>query len=118
MSLINNILYLDYNSTTPIDPRVLEAMLPYLQNNFANPSSSHYFGILINEKVKEARQQIADFLNAEASELVFTSGATEAINLALKGVAESYSNKGSSIPRVFFNDKRRASVFRNKNNRV
>lgn len=100
MSLINNILYLDYNSTTPIDPRVLEAMLPYLQNNFANPSSSHHFGILINEKVKEARQQIADFLNAEASELVFTSGATEAINLALKGVAESYSNKGKHIVTV------------------
>jgi cysteine desulfurase len=97
---IDKISYLDYNSTTPIDPRVIDAMLPYLQNNFANPSSSHHFGLQINEKVKEARQQIADFLNADANELVFTSGATEAINLALKGVAESYSNKGKHIVTV------------------
>jgi cysteine desulfurase len=97
---IDKISYLDYNSTTPIDPRVIDAMLPYLQYNFANPSSSHHFGLQLNEKVKEARQQIADFLNAEASELVFTSGATEAINLALKGVAEGYSNKGKHIVTV------------------
>jgi cysteine desulfurase len=100
MSLINNILYFDYNSTTPVDPKVIDAMLPYLQNNFANPSSSHHFGLQINEKVKEARQQIADFLNAEANELVFTSGATEAINIAIKGVAESYTNKGKHIVTV------------------
>lgn len=89
--------YLDYNSTTPIDPRVLEAMLPFLKDNFANPSSTHHFGQSIAAKVKQAREQIADFINAEPNELIFTSGATEAINIAIKGVAESYSNKGKHI---------------------
>ncbi|MDO9261995.1 MAG: cysteine desulfurase family protein, partial [Flavobacteriaceae bacterium] len=89
--------YLDYNSTTPIDPRVLDAMLPFLKDNFANPSSTHHFGQSINENVKQARQQIADFINAESNELIFTSGATEAINIAIKGVAENYSNKGKHI---------------------
>lgn len=91
------ISYLDYNSTTPIEPRVLEAMLPFLRDNFANSSSTHHFGQSINEKVKQARKQIADFINAEPNELIFTSGATEAINIAIKGVAESYSNKGKHI---------------------
>jgi len=92
-----NISYLDYNSTTPLDPRVLEAMLPFLKDNFANPSSTHHFGQSINEKVKQAREQIADFINADSNELIFTSGATEAINIAIKGVAESYSSKGKHI---------------------
>lgn len=90
-------IYLDYNSTTPIDPRVLEAMLPLLEDNFANPSSTHHFGQSINEKVKQAREQIADFIKADSNELIFTSGATEAINLAIKGIAESYSSKGKHI---------------------
>jgi cysteine desulfurase len=94
---LGNITYLDYNSTTPIEPRVLEAMLPFLRDNFANSSSKHHFGQSINEKVKQARKQIADFINAEPNELIFTSGATEAINIAIKGVAESYSNKGKHI---------------------
>lgn len=72
-------------------------MLPFLKDNFANASSTHYFGQKINEKVKQARVQIADFINAESNELTFTSGATEAINMAIKGVAESYSNKGKHI---------------------
>jgi cysteine desulfurase len=94
----NNIIkYLDYNSTTPIDPRVLEAMLPFLKDNFANTSSTHYFGQTINESIYQARKQIADFINADSNELIFTSGATEAINIALKGVAESYSSKGKHI---------------------
>jgi len=92
-----NISYLDYNSTTPIDPRVLEAMLPFLKDNFANSSSTHHFGQSINEKLKQAREQIANYINAEPNELIFTSGATEAINIAIKGVAESYSNKGKHI---------------------
>ena len=91
------ISYLDYNSTTPIDPRVLEAMLPFLKDNFANSSSTHHFGQSINEKVKEAREKIAELINADSNELIFTSGATEAINIAIKGVAESYSNKGKHI---------------------
>src|SRR5690606_34237425 len=92
-----NISYLDYNSTTPVDPRVLEAMLPFLKDNFANPSSTHHFGQSINEKIKQARAQIADFINAEPNELIFTSGATEAINMAIKGVTGSYSTKGKHI---------------------
>lgn len=97
MGELSKISYLDYNATTPIDPRVLDAMLPFLKDNFANSSSTHYFGQTINEKVKQARKQIADFINAEPNELIFTSGATEAINIAIKGVAESYSNKGKHI---------------------
>jgi len=97
MEFKEQIIYLDNNSTTPIDPRVLEAMLPFLKDNFANSSSTHYFGQSINEEVKEAREQIADFINADSNELIFTSGATEAINIAIKGVAESYSNKGKHI---------------------
>src|SRR5690606_27733272 len=96
MSNINK-TYLDYNSTTPIDPRVLEAMLPFLRDNFANSSSPHHFGQSIHEEVKRAREQIADFIKAEPNELIFTSGATEAINISIKGVAESYSNKGKHI---------------------
>ncbi|GAA0873104.1 IscS subfamily cysteine desulfurase [Gangjinia marincola] len=97
MSQKQNISYLDYNSTTPIDPRVLDAMLPYLKDNFGNSSSTHHFGQIINKRVKQARSQIAHFINSESSELIFTSGATEAINIALKGIAESYNNKGNHI---------------------
>ena len=97
MSNTNSYIDIDNNSTTPIDPRVLDAMSPFLKENFANPSSIHHFGQSINEKVKQAREQIADFINADPNELIFTSGATEAINIAIKGVAESYSNKGKHI---------------------
>jgi cysteine desulfurase len=90
-------IYFDYNSTTPIDPRVLDAMLPFLKDNFANSSSTHHFGQSINDKVKQAREQLADFINAEPNELIFTSGATEAINIAIKGAAESNLNKGKHI---------------------
>jgi cysteine desulfurase len=76
---------------------VLEAMLPFLKDNFANSSSTHHYGQCINEKVKQARDQIADFINAESNELIFTSGATEAINIAIKGAAENYSSKGKHI---------------------
>lgn len=92
-----NILYLDYNATTPIDPRVLDAMLPFLKENFANPSSTHYFGSNINESVKTARIQVANLIGADETEIIFTSGSTEAINIAIKGVAENYINKGKHI---------------------
>lgn len=72
-------------------------MLPFLTDNFANPSSAHNFGQSINEEVKQAREQIADFIHAEPNELIFTSGATEAINIAIKGVAESSTSKGKHI---------------------
>lgn len=93
-------VFFDYNSTTPVDPRVLDTMLPFLKDNFSNPSSTHHFGQAINKVVEQARKHIADFIKANPNELIFTSGATEAINLAIKGVAESYSNKGKHIVTV------------------
>ncbi|MDV3663312.1 IscS subfamily cysteine desulfurase [Elizabethkingia anophelis] len=96
----NKISYLDYNATTPIDLRVLDAMLPFLKENFANPSSTHYFGIIINETIKLARTQVADLISADEKEIIFTSGSTEAINIAIKGVSESYFNRGKHIVTV------------------
>jgi cysteine desulfurase len=78
-------IYLDYNATTPIDPAVLEAMLPFLQAKFGNPSSAHAYGKAAREAVERARQQVAVLLGARPDEIVFTSGGTEASNLALKG---------------------------------
>ncbi len=72
-------------------------MLPYLKDNFGNSSSTHHFGQIINEDVKQARNQIARFIKSEPNEVIFTSGATEAINLSLKGISESYKNKGNHI---------------------
>ena len=93
-------IYLDNNATTRIDPRVLNTMMPFLTDNFANASSTHPFGVSAHEAVKRARQQVADLLGCETHELVFTSGATEAINLAIKGVAESYAHQGRHIVTV------------------
>ena len=100
MADFGNFIYFDNNATTPVDQRVLEAMLPFLKSDFANASSSHLFGQSINKKVHQAREEIASFLNAEPNEIVFTSGATEAINIALKGVASSYAAKGKHIVTV------------------
>ncbi len=94
---VYKLIYMDNNATTQVDKRVLEAMLPFLTNNFANANSTHYFGITANEAVKNARTQVADLIGAEDNEIIFTSGSTEAINLALKGVAENYSAKGKHI---------------------
>lgn len=91
------LIYFDYNSTTPLDTRVLEAMLPFLTHNFANPSSSHPFGKFVNEEIVKARCLIANLINAESRELIFTSGATESVNIAIKGVAENYAIKGKHI---------------------
>ncbi len=92
--IFTNMIYLDNNATTRLDPRVLDAMMPFLTDNFANAASTHPFGVSAHEAVKTARQQVADLLNCETHELIFTSGATEAINLAIKGVVESYQSKG------------------------
>lgn len=97
MTQKQKISYLDYNATTPVDSRVLDAMLPFLKDSFGNSSSTHHFGQIINESVKEAREQIAHFINSQSNEIIFTSGATEAINIALKGIAESNKNKGNHI---------------------
>jgi cysteine desulfurase len=93
----SNLIYFDNNATTPTDRRVLDAMLPFLTENYANANSTHHFGITANEAVMTARGQVADLLAAEKDEIIFTSGSTEAINIALKGVAENYATKGKHI---------------------
>ncbi len=79
-------IYLDYNATTPLDPAVIEAMLPYLRELFGNPSSAHSYGKTAHDAVEQARRQVAELLNARPDEIVFTGGGSEASNLALKGV--------------------------------
>lgn len=79
-------IYLDYNATTPLDPAVREAMLPYLGEHFGNPSSTHVFGRTAHEAVEKAHRQLAELLNAQPDEIVFTGGGSEASNHALKGV--------------------------------
>ena len=91
-------IYMDYSATTPVDPRVADAMIPYLTEKFGNPASrSHSYGWVADEAVELARTQVAALVNADPKEIVWTSGATESNNLALKGAAHFYSGKGKHI---------------------
>lgn len=94
-------LYFDYSATTPVDPRVAAAMIPYLTEQFGNPASrSHPFGWAADEAVERAREQVADLVGADPKEIIWTSGATESNNLALKGAAHFYANKGKHLVTV------------------
>jgi cysteine desulfurase len=94
-------IYLDYSATTPVDPRVVDRMIPYLREQFGNPASrSHAFGWEAEQAVEEAREQVAALVNADPREIIWTSGATEATNLALKGAAHFYRDKGKHLVTV------------------
>ena len=90
-------IYLDYNATTPVDSAVVQAMRPYLETHFGNPSSSHVYGARTKKAVEAARRQVAEMLGARPDEIVFTSGGTESNNLAIRGVAQALRDKGNHI---------------------
>ncbi|MDI9335987.1 MAG: IscS subfamily cysteine desulfurase [Gammaproteobacteria bacterium] len=101
MSALEKLVYLDYAATTPVDPRVVEKMIPWLSNHFGNPASrSHLWGWQAEEAVELARAQIAALINADPREIIWTSGATESNNLAIKGAAHFYRNKGKHLVTV------------------
>lgn len=94
-------IYLDNSSTTPVDPRVVDAMIPWLREHFGNPASrSHAFGWVAEKAVETAREQVAALVNADPREIIWTSGATESDNLALKGAAHFYKDKGKHLVTV------------------
>jgi cysteine desulfurase len=90
-------IYLDHSATTPVDPQVAELMLKYFLEYYGNPSSVHFYGRQVKKALEEARTQVASFIGANISEIIFTSGGTEADNLAIQGVAKSRANKGKHL---------------------
>ena len=90
-------IYLDYGATTPVDPRVADAMIPWLREHFGNAASRHAWGWEAEEAVEKARKQVADLIGADPREIVWTSGATESDNLAIKGAAHFYQGKGKHL---------------------
>lgn len=90
-------IYLDYNATTPIDPRVAAAMLPFIHEHFGNPSSTHVYGVTARKAVEKARGQIAAMLDAESEQIIFTSGGSESNNYAIKGAAWAHRHRGNHI---------------------
>lgn len=99
--MIQTPIYMDYHATTPVDPRVVEAMLPYFTESFGNPASrQHKFGWIADEGVESSRRTIAGLIGAQPKEIIFTAGATEANNLALKGVIDAWRQKGNHVVTV------------------
>lgn len=94
---ISSPIYLDYNATTPVDPAVVDAMLPYLREHFGNPSSDHAYGYVAHAALEQARERVAALLGAGPGEIVFTGGGSEANNLALNGLAEALRERGDHI---------------------
>ncbi|MDY6791372.1 MAG: cysteine desulfurase family protein [Thermodesulfobacteriota bacterium] len=97
MSQITQPIYLDYNGTTPMDTHVIEAVRPFLETEFGNPSSSHWYGIIPKKAVKTARRQVAELLDCSPGEIIFTSGGTESNNHVIMGIAYAFRAKGNHI---------------------
>jgi len=95
--IVKKVIYLDYNATTPIDPYVAEAMLPFIHSHFGNPSSGHVYGREAKTAVETARGQVAEMLDCRPDEVFFTSGGTESNNLAIKGYIQANRHRGNHV---------------------